>query len=163
MIHLFKRVLSLIWPLISKRNAPKFFFIPWRNLFIFSSSLWCICSAVYSSPVIWVFSPVPLQRSHSNNFWLSLVIAWRPFFPASRVLLACNSSDLECPWSFYWSRQGAARLTAILSPQSYHSNSKHRFCASPHSAPFSWSLRCQGCTGSLLKAFNSKGRVSSFP
>lgn len=106
--------------------------------------------------LIWVFPPLPLQRSHSNHFWLPLVIAWRPFFLALHVLLACNSPDLECPWSFYWSRLGTARLTANSQPPpSYHSNSKHCFRMSPHSAPFSWSPRLR-CTGRLLKAFNSK-------
>ena len=41
---------------------------------------------------------------------------------------------------------------------SYHSHSKHHSRASPHSAPSSWSLRCQGRAGSPWK-----GRASSFP
>ena len=41
---------------------------------------------------------------------------------------------------------------------SYHSHSKHHSRATPHSAPSSWSLRCQGRAGSPWK-----GRASSFP
>ena len=67
-------------------------------------------------PSYLVFFPVPLQRSHSNHFWLSLLIAWRPFFLASHVLLACSPSDLERPWSSHWRRPLNARLTATLAP-----------------------------------------------
>lgn len=64
---------SYLWFDLSFQRGkfPNFFFLfHGENCSYFSSSVWCICSAAYSSPVICFFFPVPLQRSHSNHFWL---------------------------------------------------------------------------------------------